>query len=274
MYNTMKRTFRPPLTLSHSLHDLVHWLQCLHDENQVVRGHRGQRPPSLKKGSRTEARREPPRRFWHLARQRLGPDTSRGRQGARHPPLRGDSATPGRLPAGLRRRLDHDTQARCSRPARAFCPGLLPSRSLPARLQRLAPAARQKKKSGSTPWVVGACGTRAQPPAEASCGRLVRREASACAWLVVRLTCRARGASEAAPRTLGPCVMVGGAGGPPAEVRPWWWPERVSRVGARLRMPLEDSLASGRLSKPRRWLKLGGRADRGWGAEAEFRDRV
>ena len=40
------------------------------------------------------------------------------------------------------------------------CPGLLPSRSLPARLQRLAPAARQKKKSGSTPWVVGACVTR------------------------------------------------------------------------------------------------------------------
>ena len=38
MYNTMKRTFRPPLTVSHSLHDLVHWLQCLHDENQVVRG--------------------------------------------------------------------------------------------------------------------------------------------------------------------------------------------------------------------------------------------
>ena len=115
---------------------------------------------------------------------------------------------------------------------------------------------------------------RPQPPAEASCGRLVCREASACAWLVVRLTCRARGASEAAPRTLGPCVMVGGAGGPPAEVRPWWWPERVSRVGARLRMPLEDSLASGRLSKPRRWLKLGGRADRVWGAKAEFRDRV
>ena len=50
-------------------------------------------------------------------------NTSRGRPGARHPPLRGDSATPGRLPAGLRRRLDHDTQARCSRPARAFLPG-------------------------------------------------------------------------------------------------------------------------------------------------------
>jgi len=123
MYNTMKRTFRPPLTLSHSLHDLVHWLQCLYDENQAVRDHRGRRPPSLKKGGRSEARREPPRRLWHLARQRLGPDTSRGRQGARHPPLRGDSATPGRLPAGLRRRLDHDTQARCSRPARAFLPG-------------------------------------------------------------------------------------------------------------------------------------------------------
>ena len=28
------------------------------------------------------------------------------------------------------------------------CPGLLPSHSLPARLQRLTPAARQKKKSG------------------------------------------------------------------------------------------------------------------------------
>ena len=39
------------------------------------------------------------------------------------------------------------------------CPGLLPSRSLPARLRRLARAARQKKKSGSTPRVVGACVT-------------------------------------------------------------------------------------------------------------------
>ena len=113
-------------TITHlrdGLPHLVHWLQCLYDENQAVRDHRGRRPPSLKKGGRSEARREPPRRLWHLARQRLGPDTSRGRQGARHPPLRGDSATPGRLPAGLRRRLDHDTQARCSRPARAFLPG-------------------------------------------------------------------------------------------------------------------------------------------------------
>ena len=43
----------------------------------------------------------------------------------------------------------------------ALCrPGFSPSGSLPARLQRLAPEARQKKKSGSTPWVVGACGTR------------------------------------------------------------------------------------------------------------------
>ena len=123
MYNTMKRTFRPPLTLSHSLHDLVHWLQCLYDENQTAHRHRGRRPPSLKKGGRSEAHREPPRRLWHLARQRLGPGTSRGRPGARHPPLRGDSATPGRLPAALRRRLDHDGQARSTRPERALLPG-------------------------------------------------------------------------------------------------------------------------------------------------------
>ena len=119
----MKRTFRPPLTLSHSLHDLVHWLQCLHDENQAARGHRGRRPLSLKKGARSEARPAPPRRFWHLARQRLGPNTSQGRPGARHPPLRRDSATLGRLPGDLRRRLDQDGQARSTRPARALPPG-------------------------------------------------------------------------------------------------------------------------------------------------------
>ena len=45
------------------------------------------------------------------------------------------------------------------------CPGLLPSRSLPARLRRLTPATRQKKKSGSTPWVVGACVTSASQEA-------------------------------------------------------------------------------------------------------------
>ena len=123
IYNTMKRTFRPPLTLSHSLHDLVHWLQCLHDENQAVRGHRGQRPPSLKKGGRSEARHGPPRRPKRLTRQRLGPGTSRGRPGARHPPLRCDTATPGRLPGDLRRRLEHDGQARCSRPGWASLPG-------------------------------------------------------------------------------------------------------------------------------------------------------
>ena len=50
-------------------------------------------------------------------------NTSRGRPGARHPPLRGDSATPGRLPAALRRRLDHDGQARSTRPERALLPG-------------------------------------------------------------------------------------------------------------------------------------------------------
>ena len=123
MYNTMKRTFRPPLTLSHSLHDLVHWLQCLYDENQAVRDHRGRRPPSLKKGGRSEARHGPPRRPKRLTRQRLGPGTSRGRPGARHPPLRCDTATPGRLPGDLRRRLEHDGQARCSRPGWASLPG-------------------------------------------------------------------------------------------------------------------------------------------------------
>ena len=74
-------------------------------------------------------------------------------------------------------------------------PSLSPGRAAAERGARSAVVAHGEP-------VVGACGTRAQPPAEASCGRLVRREASACAWLVVRLTCRARGASEAAPRTL------------------------------------------------------------------------
>ena len=122
-FNGRTRTYRRPLSTSHDLHRSDYWDQQPEHKVQAAHRHCGQRPPSLKKGGRTEARREPPRRFWHLARQRLGPDTSRGRQGARHPPLRGDSATPGRLPAGLRRRLDHDTQARCSRPARAFLPG-------------------------------------------------------------------------------------------------------------------------------------------------------
>ena len=50
-------------------------------------------------------------------------NTSRGRPGAHHPPLRGDTTTPGRLPGDLRSRLDQDGQARCSRPARASLPG-------------------------------------------------------------------------------------------------------------------------------------------------------
>ena len=110
------------MRLAHSLYDLEHWLQCLHDEDQAARGHRGRRPLSLKKGGRSEARPAPPRRIPRLARQRIGPDTSRGRPGAHHPPLRGDTTTPGRLPGDLRRRLDHDGQARCSRPARASLP--------------------------------------------------------------------------------------------------------------------------------------------------------
>ena len=89
----------------------------------AVRGHRGRRPPSLKKGGRSEARHGPPRRPKRLTRQRLGPGTSRGRPGARHPPLRSDTATPGRLPGDLRHRLEHDGQARCSRPGWASLPG-------------------------------------------------------------------------------------------------------------------------------------------------------
>ena len=116
-FNGRTRKYRRALSTQHDLHRSDYWDQPPEHKVQAVRGHRGRRPPSLKKGGRSEARREPPRRFWHLARQRLGPDTSRGRPGARHPPLRGDSATPGRLPAGLRRRLDHDGQARCLRPA-------------------------------------------------------------------------------------------------------------------------------------------------------------
>ena len=141
------------------------------------------------------------------------PSASLGSGSARAPPEAGQvratrrsdaiprprAGCPATSAAGLIKTVRHEVHGQ-----HELCrPGFLPSRSLPARLQCLAPAARQKKKSGSTAWVVGACGTRAQPPAEASCGRLVRREASACAWLVVRLTCRARGASEAAPRTLG-----------------------------------------------------------------------
>ena len=83
------------------------------------------RPPT----SLTEKRRSvggspgPPRRPKRLTRQRLGPGTSRGRPGARHPPLRCDTATPGRLPGDLRHRLEHDGQARCSRPGWASLPG-------------------------------------------------------------------------------------------------------------------------------------------------------
>ena len=47
--------------------------------------------------------------------------------------------------------------------------------------------------------------------AEASCGRLERREASARARPVVWSTCRARGAREAAPLRLGPCWLVASA---------------------------------------------------------------
>jgi hypothetical protein len=162
-FNGSTCTYRRALSTPHGLLPSDYQDQRPEHRAHAVRGHRGRRPPSLKKGGRSEARHGPPRRPKRLTRQRLGPGTSRGRPGARHPPLRCDTATPGRLPGDLRRRLEHDGQARCSRPGWASlvhrCPGLLPSRSLPARLRRLAPAARQKKKSGSTPWVVGACVT-------------------------------------------------------------------------------------------------------------------
>ena len=48
-----------------------------------------------------------------------------------------------------------------------FCPGLLPSRSLPAWLQRLAPAARQKKAVRLDSGVVGACVTQGRHPMSA-----------------------------------------------------------------------------------------------------------
>ena len=159
-YNTIDSTFRRALSTPHGLLPSDYRDQRPEHRAHAVRGHRGRRPPSLKKGGRSEARHRPPTRQRRLARQRRAPDTSRGRPGARHPPLRCDTATPGRLPGDLHRRLEHDGQADDRGQDGLRCPGLLPSRSLPARLQRLAPAARQKKKSGSTPWVVGACGTR------------------------------------------------------------------------------------------------------------------
>ena len=122
-YNTIDSTFRRALSTPHGLLPSDYRDQRPEHRAHAVRGHRGRRPLSLKKGGRSEARRAPQRRLQRLARQRLAPDTPRGRPGARHPPLRGDSATPYRLPAALRRRLDHDGQAPCTRPERAFSPG-------------------------------------------------------------------------------------------------------------------------------------------------------
>ena len=122
-FNGRTRKYRRPLSTQHDLYCSDYWKYPPEYREQAARGHRGRRPLSLKKGGRSEARPAQPRRTPRLARQRLGPGTSRGRPGARHPPLRGDSATPGRLPAALRRRLDHDGQARSTRPERALLPG-------------------------------------------------------------------------------------------------------------------------------------------------------
>ena len=122
-FNGRTRKYRRALSTQHDLYCSDYWKQPPEYLEQAARGHRGRRPLSLKKGGRSEARRAPQRRLQRLARQRLAPDTSRGRPGARHTPLQGDSATPYRLPAALRRRLDHDGQAPCTRPERAFSPG-------------------------------------------------------------------------------------------------------------------------------------------------------
>ena len=96
--------------------------------------------------------------------------TSLGSGSARTPPKAGQvratrrsdatprpwAGCPATSAAGLIKTVRHEVHGQHE----LFRPGFLPSRSLPARLQRLAPAARQKKKSGSTPWVVGACDTR------------------------------------------------------------------------------------------------------------------
>ena len=122
-FNGSTRTFRRALSTPHGLLPSDYRDQRPEHRAHAVRGHRGRRPLSLKKCGQSEARRAPQRRLQRLARQRLAPGTPRGRPGARHPPLRGDSATPYRLPAALHRRLDHDGQAPCTRPERAFSPG-------------------------------------------------------------------------------------------------------------------------------------------------------
>ena len=123
-YNTIDSTFRRVLSTPHGLLPSDYRDQRPEHRAHAVRGHRGRRPLSLKK--RRSVRGSPcapEAPAARLARQRLAPDTSRGRPGARHTPLQGDSATPYRLPAALRRRLDHDGQAPCTRPERAFSPG-------------------------------------------------------------------------------------------------------------------------------------------------------
>ena len=87
-----------------------------------------------------------------------GPVAATRRSDATPRPRAGCPATSA---AGLIKTVRHEVHGQHE----LHCPGFLPSRSLPARLQRLAPAARQKKKSGSTPWVVGACVTSASQEA-------------------------------------------------------------------------------------------------------------
>ena len=59
-----------------------------------------------------------------LAQQRLARDTSQGRPGGRHSPLKDDSATPCPLPGDLTAAaMIRRPKARCSRPERALPPG-------------------------------------------------------------------------------------------------------------------------------------------------------
>ena len=135
-YNTIDSTFRRVLSTPHDLLPSDYRDQRPEHRAHAVRGHRGRRPLSLKKGGRSEARRAPQRRLQRLARQRLAPDTSRGRPGARHTPLQGDSATPYRLPAALAAGLIMTVKHHAHGQNELFRPGLLPSRSPPGQEER------------------------------------------------------------------------------------------------------------------------------------------
>ena len=61
-YNTIDSTSRRALSTPHDLLPSDYQDQRPEHRAHAVRGHRGRRPPSLKKGGRSEARHGPPRR--------------------------------------------------------------------------------------------------------------------------------------------------------------------------------------------------------------------